>query len=96
MESRESNFDASPLDPRAFGLVKAAYTVNETLEVISIGRTSLYDLVNRGELRPAKLGKKTLFLASDLAAFLRRLSRSTTPSDGPADQAACRFRSRRP
>jgi excisionase family DNA binding protein len=66
-------------DPRAFGLVKAAYSVNETLDLLSIGRTSLYAAVKRGELQPVKFGKKTLFYAVDLAAFLTRL----TPARGP-------------
>jgi excisionase family DNA binding protein len=62
------------VDPRAFGFVKAAYAVGETLELLSIGRTSLYEAVKRGELKPVKFGKKTLFFAADLAAFLARLS----------------------
>jgi predicted DNA-binding transcriptional regulator AlpA len=61
------------IDPRAFGLTRMAYSVNETLAILSIGRTSLYQLVNRRELKPAKLGKKTLFYAADIAAFLTRL-----------------------
>jgi excisionase family DNA binding protein len=61
------------VDPRAFGLVKAAYTVNETLEILSVGRTSLYAAVNRGELHPVKFGRKTLFYATDLASFLKLL-----------------------
>jgi excisionase family DNA binding protein len=61
------------LDPREFGLVKAAYSVNETLDLLSIGRTSLYKVVAQGALRPTKLGKKTLFYASDIAAFLAKL-----------------------
>jgi Helix-turn-helix domain len=65
--------DASRIDPRAFGLVKVAYGVTETLELLSIGRTSLYVAVKRGELTPVKFGKKTLFYARDLAAFLTRL-----------------------
>jgi predicted DNA-binding transcriptional regulator AlpA len=69
----ESTGGGSPLDPRAFGLTKAAYSVNETLDVLSIGRTSLYKLVNSGALKPAKLGKKTLFCSSDIAAFLTSL-----------------------
>jgi len=64
---------AGSSDPRAFGLVKAAYSVNETLDLLSIGRTSLYAAVNRGELNPVKFGKKTLFYAADLAAFLAKL-----------------------
>jgi hypothetical protein len=66
-------FAADPVDPRAFGLLKVAYGLNETLELLSIGRTSLYAAVKRGELTPVKFGKKTLFYAIDLAAFLARL-----------------------
>jgi excisionase family DNA binding protein len=65
-------------DPRAFGLVKAAYTVHETLELLSIGRTSLYRLVAQGDLKPGKLGKKTLFYAADLAALLEKLRSAET------------------
>jgi hypothetical protein len=38
-----SDKDASdnPIDPRVFGLAKAAYGVGETLDLLSIGRTSL-------------------------------------------------------
>jgi hypothetical protein len=41
-ESRDlSTIDASHIDPRSFGLVKVACGVGETLELLSIGRTSL-------------------------------------------------------
>jgi hypothetical protein len=60
-------------NPRELGLVKVAYSVNETLSLLSIGRTSLYKLVALGALKPAKLGKKTLFYASDIAALLIKL-----------------------
>jgi excisionase family DNA binding protein len=68
---------AGHLDPRALGLVKAAYSVRETCELLSIGRSSLYEAVKRRELKPVKLGGRTLFLAGDLAAFLRRLGAAT-------------------
>jgi excisionase family DNA binding protein len=71
----------SSADPRAFGLVKAAYSVREVVELLSIGRTSLYAAVRRGELKRVKLGKRTLFCATDLAAFLVRLrSQETRPA----------------
>jgi excisionase family DNA binding protein len=60
-------------DPRAFGLTKAAYSVNEALEILSVGRTSFYRLATSGALPLAKLGKKTLVLSSDIAAFLTQL-----------------------
>ena len=66
---------ADPIDPRAFGLAKAAYAVGETLDLLSIGRTSLYAAVKRGDLKCVKFGKKTLFYAADLASFLTKLGR---------------------
>lgn len=66
-----------PLDPRALGLTKAAYSVREAASLLSIGRSSLYETVKRRDLRPVKLGRRTLFLSDDLAAFLRRLGAAT-------------------
>jgi excisionase family DNA binding protein len=60
-------------DPRAFGLTKATYTVRETMDQLSIGRTSLYAAIKRGDLRMMKFGDKSLFLANDLAEFLSKL-----------------------
>jgi excisionase family DNA binding protein len=54
---------------------KIAFDVRETLRLLSIGRTTLYALVKSGDLRATKCGRKTLFLASDISAFLERLQR---------------------
>lgn len=82
-----SDKDASdnPIDPRVFGLAKAAYGVGETLDLLSIGRTSLYAAVKRGDLKRVKFGKKTLFYAADLAAFLARLKRLSELDEGRID-----------
>ena len=71
----DKHTSAGPIDPRAFGLAKAAYAVGETLDLLSIGRTSLYAAVKRGDLKRVKFGKKTLFYAADLASFLTKLGR---------------------
>ena len=73
----DRNTGADPIDPWAFGLTKVAYGVDETLDLLSIGRTALYAAVKRGDLKRVKFGKKTLFYAADLAAFLARLRRSS-------------------
>jgi hypothetical protein len=65
--------EIASIHPHAFGLTKAAYSVRETLFVLSIGRTSLYKLVKLRKLTPIKLGKKTLFGSDDLAALLTKL-----------------------
>jgi hypothetical protein len=71
----DKDISGNPIDPRAFGLAKAAYGVGETLDLLSIGRTSLYLAVKRGDLKRVKFGKKTLFYAADLASFLTKLGR---------------------
>src|ERR1700694_5822710 len=82
--ARDTIPGAGSADPRAFGLVKAAYGVSETLDVLSLGKTSLYAAIKRGELRPVKFGRKTLFFAADLAEFLARLRRlSAAYTDAP-------------
>jgi hypothetical protein len=43
--------------------------------LLSIGRTSLYAAVKRGDLKRVKFGTKTLFYAADLASFLTKLGR---------------------
>jgi hypothetical protein len=74
---------AQRLDPHAFWLFKSAYSVKATLDLLSIGRTSLYAAVKRGDLHPVKFGRKTLFLAADLAAFLARLDNTSEQSAAP-------------
>jgi excisionase family DNA binding protein len=66
-------------DPRSFGLIRAAYSVNDTLDLLSIGRTSLYELVKNGDLPAVKLGKRTLFYATDIAALMARLKHGRRP-----------------
>jgi hypothetical protein len=60
-----------PIDPRAFGLVKAAYTVSATLDLLSIGRTSLYAAVKRGELHPVKFWPEDAFLCGRFGCFFK-------------------------
>lgn len=58
--------------PTDFGLQKIAYDVAETASMLSIGRTTLYGLVKSGDIRATKLGRRTLFLAVDIATFLTK------------------------
>jgi excisionase family DNA binding protein len=50
-----------------------AYSVLEACEVVRIGRTALYEAINRGELRAVKRGRRTLVLANDLRAWIEQL-----------------------
>lgn len=52
---------------------EVAYGVNETAELLSIGRTTLYSLVKSGSLPACKIGRKTVFRLSDINLFLAAL-----------------------
>jgi excisionase family DNA binding protein len=52
---------------------RAAYSVNETLARLGVGRDKLYKLIREKKLIARKCGRKTLILATDLNAFLESL-----------------------
>ena len=56
-----------------FNLTKPAYSVNDLLSQLPLGRTRLYAAIKSGDLKATKYGKSTWFLAKDVAAFLSRL-----------------------
>lgn len=68
------------MHPSDYNLQKAAYSVYETLDILPIGRTSLYAAVKDGRLKATKFGTKTLFLAPDLASFLAALPALCVPT----------------
>lgn len=55
-------------------------TVEEAKKMLCLGTTAIYDLMKTGELRRIKIGRKTLFLASDIAAFINRKVAEATPA----------------
>ena len=73
LSTGSSDLERRRSSPSSFGLTKAAYTVNESLNILSIGRTSFYALIKDGRLRPIKLGKKTLIGADDIVGLLEGL-----------------------
>jgi predicted DNA-binding transcriptional regulator AlpA len=54
-------------------MVKQAYTVNEVIKEIGIGRSKLYAEIKDGKIIPRKIGKKTIFLAKDVETYLNDL-----------------------
>lgn len=49
-----------------------AYTVQQAASLLGIGRTTLYTLVQTGDLAPVKIRRRTLFRHDDLVAILDR------------------------
>lgn len=47
-------------------------SIETATQVLGIGRTTVYDLINRGELRSTKIGRRTLLAVEDIDAFVHR------------------------
>ena len=54
-----------------------AYSIAETCAVARVGRTSIYEAINRGELIARKRGRRTVILADDLRRWLESLPTAT-------------------
>jgi excisionase family DNA binding protein len=50
-----------------------AYTVDEACNVARIGKTALYQAINKGDLPAKKRGRRTLILSGDLRGWMERL-----------------------
>jgi hypothetical protein len=61
------------MTPQDFNLSRPAYSVNDLLSMLPMGRTGLYAAIKSGSLKATKHGKSTWFLAPDVAAFLNSL-----------------------
>lgn len=49
---------------------RLAYSVDEAARITGIGRTTLYALMNSGELPSAKVGRRRIIRSVDLAALV--------------------------
>jgi len=48
--------------------------------ITSLRKTALYELIKAGELRPVKIGRKTLFAESEIYAWVNNRLASRTPA----------------
>ena len=46
--------------------------IEDAMLQTTLGRSAIYNLINAGELRRIKLGKKVVFLEQDLRDFIER------------------------
>lgn len=58
---------------KKFDHLKPAYSIDELLNILPLGRTKLHSEINKGRLKATKLGKKTIFLAEDVSDYLESL-----------------------
>jgi predicted DNA-binding transcriptional regulator AlpA len=52
---------------------KISVTIPEACKLSGLGRSSLYRLFNTGDLKPRKMGARTLILVSELEDFISNL-----------------------
>lgn len=53
-------------------LDRKAYKLNEVAHMLGLGKTTIYKLIDQGELQKIKLGATTLIAADSLDALLQR------------------------
>jgi excisionase family DNA binding protein len=59
----------------------------ETGRRLSVGRTTIYGLVEQGEVQTVKIGRRSLVVAASVRAYVERLTGESTPVDPPPDLA---------
>ncbi len=57
-------------------------SIEQARATTGLGRTKIYQLINSGELKARKIGKRTIILKDDLEAFLARLEVYPTNARG--------------
>jgi excisionase family DNA binding protein len=59
-------------------MTKLLHPVTEAWEILGVGRTTLYELIARGEIRAVKIGRRTLIPDEELQRFVATLQRQDT------------------
>jgi len=54
-------------------MTKISVTIPEAVQMIDLGRSSIYKLFDEGKLIPRKSGKRTLILVEDLERYVKSL-----------------------
>lgn len=58
---------------KVLDMTQLSLSIEEARAATGLGRTKLYQLINSGELKARKIGKRTIILKDDLEAFLNNL-----------------------
>jgi excisionase family DNA binding protein len=61
---------------------RVLHSVEEAASILSVGRTSLYALIDSGQLERVKIGRRSLVPADSIAAYVERLRDSVDDEQG--------------
>lgn len=61
------------LQTKGTKMTQKSLSIQEAKTMLGIGTTKFYQLINSGELRAHKIGKRTIVLRSDLEEFISNL-----------------------
>lgn len=53
--------------------MQLSFSIDETAAATGLGKTKVYQLINSGQIKAKKIGKRTIVLKSDLDCFLTAL-----------------------
>ncbi len=55
-------------------MTRMLYPINDAVEVLGIGRSTLYELIATGEIDVVKIGRRTLIVQDELERYVKRLT----------------------
>ena len=58
---------------------KRLLSIDEACHVLGLGRTSIYAAIKRADLKILKYGRRSLILATEIEAFISKLSHNQQP-----------------
>lgn len=60
---------------------KVGYSIEEAAQSLGVGRTTVYDLMNSGDLESVKVGRRRIIPADAVGAFLAARRAATAGAD---------------
>lgn len=79
METNQCNLDRKSKD-------KDFLTPTETAQYLGVGRTYIYDCINRGKIKVTRIGRKTLISKADIQSMFDFLTPKENTSSEPAEK----------
>lgn len=70
------------------GMTILLYSIDEACALAKVGRSSVYNSINSGDLRAVKRGRRTFILSDDLILWVKNLPEYLVGSPAPIRKSA--------